>query len=146
MSETEIRSRVEILFENYAKLINIEAQTMIEMVVRDILPAVNAYTADVARGAAAKLAVVPMADVSMENDLVETLSRLVGEAFATVKELKDADACAMAGATSEEKATVFAGRVIPVMEVLRRKIDAMEELTAGDYWPMPNYGDMMFRI
>ena len=146
MSETEIRSRVEILFENYAKLINIEAQTMIEMVMRDILPAVNAYTADVARGAAAKLAVVPMADVSMENDLVETLSRLVGEAFATVKELKDADACAMAGATSEEKATVFAGRVIPVMEVLRRKIDAMEVLTADDYWPLPNYGDMMFRI
>ncbi len=146
MSEAEIRSRVEILFENYAKLINIEAQTMVEMVLRDILPAVNAYTAEVAAGAAAKTAVVASADISMESELVETLSHLVGEAYATVKELRNADRCAMREDTDEDKASVFAGRVIPVMEVLRRKIDAMEELCSADYWPLPSYGDMMFRI
>ncbi len=146
MSETEIRSRVEILFENYAKLINIEAQTMIEMVLRDILPAVNAYTAELAAGVTAKTAAVKGADVSMECEVIETLSALVGAAYSTVKELKVADATAMSGVGSEEKATRFATKVIPVMEQLRHKIDDMEVLCSADYWPMPNYGDMMFRI
>ncbi len=146
MSATEIRSRVEILFENYAKIINIEAQTMIEMVLRDILPAVNAYTGDLADTMAAKTAVIKNVDVRMERELIETLSALVGGAFETVKQLKVADATAMSAATCEEKATMFATKVIPLMEALRCKIDDMEVLCSAEYWPMPNYGDMMFRI
>ena len=146
MSETEIHSRVEILFENYAKLINIEAQAMVEMAARDILPAVNAYTAEVANGAAAKTAVVKHADVSMECDLIETLSDLVGKAYVTVKELKRVDAAALASKKGEDLASAFAQNVIPVMEKLRVLVDEMETLTSCEYWPMPNYGDMMFRI
>ncbi len=146
MSETEIRSRVEILFENYAKLINIEAQAMIEMASRDILPAVNGYTAEVASGAAAKTAFLPSADVSMEEELVQTLSALVGRAYATLKELRAADAAASAKRTAEQRATAFARRVVPLMRELRVLVDEMETMTSADYWPMPNYGDMMFRI
>ena len=146
MSETEIRSRVEILFENYAKLINIEAQTMIEMASRDILPAVNAYTAEVASGASAKTTFLATADVSMEEELVQTLSALCGRAYATLKELRAADAAASAKRTAEQKATAFARRVIPLMRELRVLVDEMETMTSADYWPMPNYGDMMFRI
>lgn len=146
MSEAEIRSREEILFENYAKLINIEAQTMVEMATRDILPAVNAYAAEVASGASAKVAVVPSADISMETEVVERLSVLCGKAFETVKELRLADAAAMKKLTAKEKATSFARKVIPLMDTLRTLVDEAETLTSCACWPMPNYGDMMFRV
>ena len=146
MSETEIHSRVEILYENYAKLINIEAQAMVEMAARDILPAVNAYTAEVAAGASAKTDFIATADVSMETELVETLSALVGKAYVTVKELKAADAAALKEKKGVEMATAFAERVIPLMSELRCQVDEMETMTSNEYWPMPNYGDMMFRI
>ena len=146
MSETEIHSRVEILYENYAKLINIEAQAMVEMAARDIMPAVNAYTAEVAAGASAKTDFVPTADVSMESELVETLSALVGKAYVTVKELKAADAAALKMPKGERMASAFARRVLPLMATLRKQVDEMETMTSNEFWPMPNYGDMMFRI
>ena len=146
MSEVEIRSRQEVMFENYAKLINIEAQTMVEMATRDILPAVNAYTAEVAAGASAKTTAVKGVNVTMETDLINTLSDLVGEGYEALKALKKADADARAQQAGEEMAVAFSQNVIPAMQRLREKVDAMEELTASDYWPVPTYGDMMFRI
>jgi glutamine synthetase len=146
MSEVEIRSRQEILFENYAKLINIEAQTMVEMATRDILPAVNAYTAEVAAGASAKAAAIKGVNITMETELVSTLSDLVGEGYEALKALKKADADARAEQAGEKMALAFSERVLPAMQTLRKKVDAMEELTASDYWPLPTYGDMMFRI
>ncbi len=146
MSEAEIRSREEILFENYAKLVNIEARTMIEMATRDILPAVNAYVAKVAAGVAAKTAVMAHVDVTMETDVIDTLSRLVGEAYTALKSLRAADAAACAKPAGEKMAEAFCRKVIPVMDTLRHKVDEMEKLTASEFWPMPTYGDMMFRI
>ena len=146
MSETEIRSREEILFENYAKIINIEAQTMIEMAARDLLPAINAYVAEVATGAAAKTAVLSRVDVSMEMDVIETLSTLTGESYAALKALKKAVADAAAKPKGEKMADAFCKKVIPAMQRLREKVDAAEVLTASKYWPVPTYGDMMFRV
>ena len=146
MSETEIRSREEILFENYAKIINIEAQTMIEMAARDLLPGINAYVAEVAKGVAAKTSVLSTVDVSMEMDVIETLSRLVGEGYIGLKALKKAVAEAAAKPKGEKMAEAFSKKVIPAMQKLREKIDAAEVLTASEYWPVPNYGDMMFRV
>ena len=146
MSRTEICSRVEILFENYAKLINIEAQTMVEMALRDILPAVNAYTTEMAGGAMTKTAVLPTADVSMEKDLIARLSALSGKAYLSAQALKAADAAAIAEKDSEKRATAFAESVIPVMEQLRAQVDEMETMTSAKFWPVPNYGDMMFRV
>ena len=146
MSETEIRSREEILFENYAKIINIEAQTMIEMGSRDLLPAINAYVAEVAEGAAAKTAVLSTVDVSMEMDVIETLSRLTGESYAAIKALKKAVSDAAAKPKGEKMADAFCKKVIPAMQRVREKIDAAEVLTASKYWPVPTYGDMMFRV
>ena len=119
---------------------------MVEMAARDILPAVNAYTAEVAAGASAKTGFIATADVSMETELVETLSALVGKAYVTVKALKAADAAALKEKKGAEMATAFAERVIPLMGELRRQVDEMETMTSNEYWPMPNYGDMMFRI
>ena len=119
---------------------------MIEMAAREILPAVNAYAAEVAAGASAKIALVPSADISMETELVERLSGLCSKAFEKVKELKQTDAAATKKQTAKEKATAFARRVIPVMNDLRALVDEAETLTSCEYWPMPNYGDMMFRV
>ena len=146
LSEAEIRSRQEILFENYAKLINIEAQTMVEMATRDILPAVNAYTAEIAAGVTAKTAALKGVNVAMELDLIKALSDLAGEGYEALKTLKKADADARAQQAGEKMALAFSECVLPAMKVLREKVDAMEELTASDFWPLPTYGDMMFRI
>ncbi len=146
MNEVEMKSREEILFENYAKVINIEAQTMIEMAGREIIPAVNAYVAEVASAAAAKTAVIPTADISAETDIITRLSTLTGKAYKTLTDLRKADNTAKQLAAGEEMATFFLTDVIPVMQTLRETVDEMETLTAIDYWPMPNYGDLLFSI
>ena len=146
MSEVEIKSREEIFFESYAKVINIEAQTMIEMAGREIIPAVNAYVSEVAGAAAAKVAVVPEADITAETDIIKRLSTLTGKAYSTLTRLREADNAAKAKPAGRAMAECFKGEVIPVMQELRETVDEMETLTAIDYWPMPNYGDLLFSI
>ncbi len=146
MNEVEMHSREEIMYENYAKVINIEAQTMIEMAGREIIPAVNAYVAEVASTAAAKTAVIPTADISAEKDIVTRLSSLTGKAYATLSLLRKADEAAKKQPAGEPMAAYFLDRVIPLMNELRETVDEMETLTAIDYWPMPGYGDLLFSI
>ena len=146
MSETEINSREDILFENYSKIINIEALTMIEMASRDILPAVNAYIAELADTAAAKLAILPDLACGMEKDLIRRLSSLVESAYASLETLKRVEYEAAAISNIIERAEAYRDKVIPVMDELRVSVDEMEKITASEYWPMPNYGDMMFRV
>jgi len=146
MSEVEMRSREEIMFENYAKIINIEANTMIDMASRDILPAVTAYAGEIATAAAAKRAVLPTVDITAESDTVEKLSTLTGKAYTVIAELREAGAAARRRAAGKEMATAFRDHVIPLMRTLRELVDTMESLTATNRWPVPSYGDMMFRI
>ncbi|MBQ8817594.1 MAG: glutamine synthetase III [Clostridia bacterium] len=146
MSATEIKSREEIYFENYSKIVNIEALTMIEMAQRDIIPAVNAYITEVADTAAAKLAVMPDIDCSMERDIISKLSELNANAYRDVQALKQAEADAAAISDAVERADAYCKKVIPAMQALRAHVDAMEPLTASEYWPLPTYGDMMFRV
>ena len=82
----------------------------------------------------------------METDLIETLSALVGKAYVTVKDLKAAVGAALKAPKGERMATAFARKVIPLMATLRKEVDEMETMTSSEFWPMPNYGDMMFRI
>ena len=146
MSEIEINSREEIYFENYSKIVNIEALTMIEMAQREVIPAVNAYVCELSAAAATKLAVLPNINCSVEKDLVVTLSELNAKAYEAVQELKQEEAAAAATAEPIARAEAYCYRVIPVMEKLRGYVDAMEPLTAAKHWPFPSYGDMMFRV
>ncbi len=146
MSEVEINSREEIYFENYAKIVNIEALTMIEMATRDIIPAVSEYTAALADSAAAKLAVLPDIDCSFETDVLKKLSALNAKAYAQTAKLKAAEAKATAVEDAVKRAEEYCYKVIPAMEALRETVDAMEPLVASEYWPLPTYGDMMFRV
>ena len=136
----EKKKTEEILAEIYRN-----AQLALQSI-SDILPAVNAYTSEVSAGMLAKLSAVPGVDVSMEKELVETLSSLVGRAFEVTKALKIADATAMARPKGKERAEAFCRDVIPVMKDLRTLVDSMEVLCSSERWPMPNYGDLMFRV
>ena len=146
MSETEIKSREEIFFENYAKIVNIEALTMIEMAMRDIIPAVNAYIAEVSDAASAKLSFMPEIDCCVERDIVSKLSALNANAYHAVEELKKAERDAASTTDAVKRAEAYCDYVIPAMQKLRGFVDEMEPLTASEYWPLPTYGDMMFRV
>ena len=146
MSETEMRSREEIYFENYAKIVNIEALTMIVMASRDYIPAVETYMAQLADTAAKKLAVCQGVSCTVESNLICRLSDLNAKAFDAVERLRNAETDAASIASARERAECYCSRVLPLMEELRSYVDEMETLTASKYWPVPTYGDMMFRV
>ncbi len=146
MSETEMRSREEILFENYAKIINIEALTMIVMASRDYIPAVETYIAQIADTAQKKRTVCEDASCAMEKDLIRRLSELNSHAYASVEALKNAETQAASLTDAKERAECYCSRVLPLMDELRAAVDEMETLTCGKLWPVPTYGDMMFRV
>ena len=146
MSKVEVCSRKDILFENYSKIVNIEALTMIEMATRDIIPAVSAYIGELANSAAAKLAVMPDVSCDVEKDLIARLSSLNAKAYAKVADLKAAEKKAAATEGAEAMAEEYKTCVLPLMNELREAVDEMETLTSSEYWPLPTYGDMMFRV
>ena len=145
MNEVEINSREDIFFENYSKIINIEALTMIEMSGRDIIPAVNKYVGDVAIGANAKEKLIP-GSCAVERDIVQKLSELNYKAYHTLTKLEVNEKVAASIPNCVARAEAYRDTVIPVMNRLREFVDEMELLTSSEYWPLPSYGDMMFKV
>ena len=145
MNEVEIRSRQDIFFENYSKIINIEALTMIEMAGRDIIPAVNRYMGDVAAGANAKEKLIP-GSCAVERDIVQKLSDLTYKAYHVLAKLEASEKVAAAIPDCVARAEAYRDTVIPAMTRLREFVDDMEQLTSSEYWPLPSYGDLMFKV
>ena len=145
MSETEMRSRREIFFEGYRKIKNIEARTMLEMTIRDIIPAVSKYIGVLSDSVNAKLSVSKNINVSCERDIIEKLSDLLSSTYEAYSALERVEKTALTK-SDEDAAFYFKDSVIPKMETLRRLVDSMEVLCAREYWPMPTYGDITFRI
>ena len=146
MSEAEMRSREEIYFENYAKIINIEALTMIVMASRDYIPAVERYIAQIADAAAKKMAVCEDISCGVEKEIITRLTNSLTKTYASIELLKLEETNASSIADAKSRASYYAEKVIPVMDELRAAVDEMEVLTASDLWPVPTYGDMMFRV
>ncbi len=146
MSRVEMECRKEILLENYSKQINIEALTMIDMAMKNYIPAVNAYIAEISGVAASKMAVCPNLPCKMEVELIERLSELNLKAYESVKALENADRKAAAVKDALKQAQYYRDKVLPLMAKLRRFVDEMETLTAAEYWPYPSYGDLTFGI
>ena len=146
MSEVELTSRQDIFFENYCKIVNIEALTMIEMATRDIIPAVGAYLSEVANTAAAKRSVLKEINCHVETELLSRLSDLSAKAFDATKNLKKIDGDAMKIKDVTKRAEAYCNRVIPAMNALRAFVDEMETLTSSEFWPLPTYGDIMFKV
>ena len=146
MSETEMRSREEIYFENYAKIVNIEALTMIVMASRNYIPAVETYIGQIADSAAKKKAVCKGISTAVEEDIITRLSNLVSDAYRTTETLKAEESYAASIPDACTRAAYYCDKVLPLMSELRAAVDGMEVLTASDLWPVPTYGDLMFRV
>lgn len=147
MTDTEITARREIFFENYAKIINIEALTMLDMTIHDIIPAVNRYIKELCESIVAKKE-AGFADVvaSVEKNLAERLSTLNRNTYRLTDDLKNAETKAAAEVDFEKKAELYRDNVIPLMTRLRATVDEMETLTDTEHWPFPTYGEMLFGI
>jgi len=145
MNESEMRSRREIFFENYRKIKNIEARTMLEMTARDYIPAVSAYIGKLSEAVNAKRMVSKSIDTTAECDLIEKLSSLLNKTYSAYGDLERVENTAQRK-SDEEAAFYYKKSVIPKMDSLRRAVDAMEVLTAREFWPVPTYGDILFRV
>ena len=143
-TETEIRSRVEILLEEYVKILNIEALTMIDMAKKDILPAVSSYVRKLSE--TAKLAKECGADPAYEIDLVKKLTDLEKETYKNLQNLEDITVKASGIEDVKEAATFYHDEVLTAMGMLRAPADQLETLVGEKYWPYPTYGKMLFYV
>ena len=146
-TEAELCSRCEILFENYSKILNIEALTMSDMIKKDIIPAVSAYTQKLAETALAKKAVSDKINVSVEQQLAEKLSELTyrlyesnGKLENSLLEVKKYES------DIETYARFYHDVVFANMKEAREIADEMEVNTAHNFWPFPTYSELMFNV
>lgn len=144
-TKSEATARAAIRLENYSKLINIEALTAIEMVKRDILPAVSAYTAKLCERITAKKTGCAQAVCAYESDCAARLSELGDKIFAALETLEK-DLAFVDLSNELDAAKAMAHTVIPDMNVLRKYVDEAETLTAAEYWPYPTYVDLLFGV
>ena len=146
LTKVEMYSRYEVELEHYAKVINIEALTMLEMARKQLLPAVNAYMSEVANTAASKLAVSEKISVRSETKTLEKLSADADAMSDAIDALQDAVDAAKALPTEALKADAFRDNVIPLMNTLRAAADDAETLCGEDYWPLPSYSKMLYYV
>ena len=143
-TKAELESRAEIKFESYAKAINIEARTMIDMASKQIIPAIIKYTKDLAD------TVVTVkeagADASVQADLLAEVSGLLTETKKALEALKVVTDQAAAMEEGEDQARFYHFDVVPAMEALRAPVDALEMIVDKEAWPMPSYGDLIFEV
>ena len=145
-SEAEIRSRYEICLENYCKTVNIEGLTMVDMVRKEILPAVEAYLGDLSGTVAAKTAAVPGLACKYEKDLISKLSKLADEISDAASSLDTTLIRLKAVPDVTDAAYVIRDVVLQKMAELRVVCDEAESITADKYWPFPTYGDLLFGV
>ena len=145
-NKTELESRAEINYEAYAKAINIEAKTMIEMASKQYIPAVISYVTSLADSINSISAACADADLSVQKDLLTKCSSLLAEAQKALNDLVAADAKANSMEEGKEQAEFFKDTVFTTMASLRAPIDKLEMLVDKEYWPVPSYGDMLFEV
>ena len=146
-SEEEVKARYEIELENYAKQINIEALTMIDMAKKNILPAVSSYVRELTDTALAKKALSDAIPTSVEEELVASLSNKLVCFSKKTAELEEA--VIKASEYSNDNlayATYYRETVFALMQELRAVGDSMETETSSEYWPYPSYGEMLFGV
>ena len=143
-TKTELQSRVEIKYENYAKAINIEARTMIDMARKQIIPAVMRYTGELAKTVGSLRSIDMPCKVQMEN--LRQCSELLEKSSDALAHLCDVEEQAAGMEEGREKAVFYHDQVCSAMQALRAPVDALEMIVDKDFWPMPSYGDLLFEI
>lgn len=145
LSEKEIKARMEVLLENYAKTINIEALTMIDMAKKKYIPTCIAYTKELCDAVAVKksLEICPC----VEKELAEKVSGLTKDAYTATNKLEEAVAAAAAKDSCVlDMAKSYREEVIPVMDALRAAVDGLEVILPSCKWPVPAYSDIIFNV
>ena len=143
-TKAELESRAEIQYEAYAKAINIEARTMIDMASKQFLPAFIKYTKTLADTVnAVKAAGV---DASVQTETLKEVSALMAETKAALDNLVKTTADAAAKEEGEVQATYYHKEVVPAMDALRAPVDKLEMIVDKEAWPMPSYGDLIFEV
>ena len=144
-TEEELAARNEIHLVNYCEVVGIEARTMIDMVRRNIFPAVSGFSGEVASAIAAKRSVIAELDCTAEEALLRQLSSLIGEMMRQCEALEAALA-APHSADAYEAAHYYKYTVFAIMDALRTAVDSLETITAANRWPYPSYTDLLFSI
>ena len=143
-TKAELESRAEIQYEAYAKAINIEARTMIDMASKQFLPAFIKYTKTLADTVnAVKAAGV---DASVQTETLKEVSALMAETKVALDNLVKTTAEAAAKEEGEVQATYYHTEVVPAMDALRAPVDKLEMIVDKEAWPMPSYGDLIFEV
>ena len=144
-TRTELESRAEIKYENYAKTINIEAKAMINIASKRLIPAVVRYTTVLADSINAVRA-AGVDEVSVQTELLQKTSTLLRESMNALRALSEVDGQANTMARGREQAKFCHDKVTPAMDALRRPIDELEQIVDKSLWPMPSYGDLLFEV
>ena len=146
LNRTEINIRTDIALENYAKIIHIEALTLLEMMRRDVIPAIGAYCDRLCGAVSKRRAVSKAIDCSVENALIKELSDCNVQLFSLTERL---DGSVKSAETTDgllERARLYHSEVLHTMQNIRHIADHAETLTARELWPYPAYGDLLFKI
>ena len=143
-TKAELQSRAEIKYENYAKAINIEARTMIDMASKQFIPAVIKYTKELADTVLAVKAAG--ADAAVQAELLAEISGLLADTKQALTQLMKLTDEAAAMNEGEDQARFYHSCVVPAMEALRAPVDKLEMIVDKEAWPMPSYGDLIFEV
>lgn len=146
-TKVELESRAQIEYELYAKEINIEAKTMIDIASKQIIPAVMNYATEVAMSLNEVESACPEADVSTQKEIILELSNLLTQTRLALAKLTDEVTKGLAMKNDNRKRALFYhDSVATAMEELRKPVDRLEMIVGKDHWPMPSYGDMIFEV
>ncbi len=145
-SETELRSRCDIMLDNYCKAVLIEAETMVDMAERQMIPAIEKYVSEICKTAILKKNFAPDISCDYEHGLVKSLSQSIERAAACTAELKEVVARVRDFCGIISEADFIRDEILPRMGALRAVVDEAETKTAAEYWPVPTYGELLFGV
>ncbi len=146
-NETEMRARYEIHLDNYSKTINIEALTMVDMAIKDILPAVSSFVKQLSDTIISKKSAIGKIDCTYEESIIKEISSLENDTFKKVNEIETLLKTAKeSDKTAQKTAEYYKDVIIPKMSEIRALVDRMEVLTGRNYWPYPTYADLLFGV
>ena len=145
-TKAELESRAEIKYETYAKAINIEARSMIDIASKHIIPAVIKYITSLANSINQVRGACEFADVDVQTELLQESSELLKETRRAFRKLCEATERAGRLPKGREQAEYFKDEVVPAMEDLRVPVDSLEMIVNKEMWPMPSYGDLLFEV
>ena len=143
---TELEARHEVLLENYCKVINIEALTMLDMAHKDILPAMSSYSKELTDAALDKSKLSTDIDISYEKDTVKKLGGMIGDMYRQVGKLEGDLLKAKSISDMEELADFYKTDILSDMAALRISGDEMETIASAEKWPYPSYGELLFGV